>query len=140
MKFNFFKKIWGKKDKDQEKQATTKDVAQESKSSATEITAEAKEPLLEYNAGDLKIIPLITEKTSNLAARYNQYTFIVDTNVNRQEAKKAIEKIFKVQVTKVSIVNYKERIRGATRIKSRRKSFKKVIATLKPGQKIPLFE
>lgn len=140
MKFNFFKKIWGKQNKDQERQTITKDSNKEAKNFTTDIASSAQDQLLEYNAGDLKIIPLITEKTSALAARYNQYTFVVNNKVNKQEAKKAIEKIFKVQVTKVSIINYKERIRGATKIRSHRKSFKKVIVTLKPGQKIPLFE
>jgi len=47
--------------------------------------------------------------------------------------------MFAVKVVGVKIINYKERIRGVAKIKSRKKKFKKIIVQLKEGEKIPLF-
>ena len=45
--------------------------------------------------------PMMTEKTTNLN-QFNQYSFIVSKDSNSFEIKSAIEKIFKVKVTKVN--------------------------------------
>ena len=45
--------------------------------------------------------PLMTEKSTNLN-QYNQYSFIVSKDSNVFEIKNAVEKIFKVKVTKVN--------------------------------------
>jgi large subunit ribosomal protein L23 len=122
MKFNFFKKIWGRKEKPEEK-----------KEEKREITFEP------YRGVDFKILPLITEKTLRLA-KENRYTFLVEPKVNKKQIKSAIEKIFNVKVVKVRTMNYKKRIRGLTKIKSTRPRFKKAIVQLQPGQTISIFE
>jgi large subunit ribosomal protein L23 len=122
MKFNFFKKIWGRKEKPEEKKEEKK-----------EITFEP------YRGVDFKILPLITEKTLRLA-KENRYTFLVEPKVNKKQIKSAIEKIFNVKVVKVRTMNYKKRIRGLTKIKSTRPRFKKAIVQLQPGQTISIFE
>ena len=45
--------------------------------------------------------PLLTEKSTNLN-QFNQYTFIVDKKSNSFEIQQAIEKIFRVKVTKIN--------------------------------------
>ena len=45
--------------------------------------------------------PITTEKSTNLQ-QFNQYTFLVSKESNRNEIKQAIEKIFKVKVTKIN--------------------------------------
>ena len=45
--------------------------------------------------------PLLTEKSTNLN-QFNQYSFVVNKESNVIEIKSAIEKIFKVKVTKVN--------------------------------------
>ena len=45
--------------------------------------------------------PIMTEKSTNLN-QYNQYSFIVSKASNSKEIKLAIEKIFKVKVTKIN--------------------------------------
>ena len=45
--------------------------------------------------------PITTEKSTNLQ-QFNQYSFIVSKNSNSLEIKEAIEKIFKVKVSKVN--------------------------------------
>ena len=52
--------------------------------------------------------------------------------------KKNIEKIFKVEVTKVNIVNKKNRIKATRGKKVKVPGFKKAIVTLKKGQNIDL--
>jgi large subunit ribosomal protein L23 len=122
MKFNFFKKIWGRKEKEEEKPEEKK-----------EITFEP------YRGVDFKILPLITEKTLKLA-KENKYTFLVEPKINKSQIKNAIEKIFNVKVVKVRTINYKKRQRGLTKIKSTRPKFKKAIIQLQSGQTISIFE
>jgi large subunit ribosomal protein L23 len=122
MKFNFFKKIWGRKEKPEEKKEEKK-----------EITFEP------YRGVDFKILPLITEKTLRLA-KENKYTFLVEQGINKEQIKNAIEKIFNVKVVKVRTINYQKRTRGLTKIKSVRPKFKKAIVQLQSGQTISIFE
>ena len=46
--------------------------------------------------------PIITEQTSQLGEKINQVVFKVDLDANKREIKKAIEKLFKVEVIKVT--------------------------------------
>ena len=79
--------------------------------------------------------PMLTEKSTNLN-QYNQYSFVVSTNSNCYEIKSAIEKIFKVKVTKIntSIVTGKPKtFKG---IDGYKKIYKKAIVTLAEGNTI----
>ena len=46
--------------------------------------------------------PIITEQTAQLGEKINQVVFKVDLDANKREIKKAIEKLFKVEVIKVT--------------------------------------
>ncbi len=83
--------------------------------------------------------PVITEQSMDCAAQ-GKYTFRVASDSNKFEIKDALEKIFKVKVMKVNIINIsgKERRRG--RIVGKTSSWKKAIVTLKKGDKIEIFE
>ena len=79
--------------------------------------------------------PILTEKSTNLN-QFNQYTFRVDLHASSLEIKNAIEKIFKVKVSKIntSIVRGKlKTFKGAFGYK---KNYKKAIVTLTEGQTI----
>ena len=79
--------------------------------------------------------PMMTEKSTNLN-QFNQYSFIVSRDSNSNEIKQAIEKIFKVKVTKVntSIVRGKSKtFKGSIGFK---KDYKKAIITLAEGSAI----
>lgn len=91
---------------------------------------------------ELIIKPLISEKSFNLVDNENQYTFLVSRKANKIEIKKAIEKMFKVEVKKVRIVCVRgKRVKfGKYRTEGLRKDYKKAIATLKTGDKIELFD
>ena len=83
--------------------------------------------------------PLITEKTTVLQER-NKYAFEIADKANKHEVKVAVEKSFKVNVTKVNIVNYHGKQKKLGRRVMMTPSWKKAIVTLIPGQKIEFFE
>lgn len=82
---------------------------------------------------------LISEK-SYLAAANGKFTFIVDKHADKDSVAKAVEGLFKVNVLSVNTANYIGKIKTTKRVTGKRNDFKKVILTLKPGQKIDLFE
>ncbi len=86
---------------------------------------------------DKILSPLVTEKSTNLSEQ-NKITFKVHKNANKKNLKKNLEKIFKVNVTKVNIINKKSRIKITRGKKVKVKGFKKAIITLKKGQNIDL--
>ena len=86
---------------------------------------------------DKIISPLVTEKSTNLSEQ-NKIIFKVNSKANKKNLKKNIEKIFKVNVTKVNIINKKTRTKITRGKKVRVKGYKKAIITLKKGQSIDL--
>ena len=86
---------------------------------------------------DKILSPLLTEKTTNLSEQ-NKVVFKVPASANKKNLKINIEKIFKVNVTKINIINKKSRIKTTRGKKVRVKGFKKAIITLKKGQNIDL--
>mgnify|MGYP001998157687 FL=1 len=86
---------------------------------------------------DKIISPIVTEKSTNLSEQ-NKIVFKVPLKANKKNLKTSIEKIFKVSVTKVNIVNKKNRIKTTKGKKIKIKGYKKAIITLKKGQNIDL--
>ena len=86
---------------------------------------------------DKIISPFVTEKSTNLSEQ-NKIVFKVPAGSNKTNLKKNIEKIFKVNVTKINIVNKQNRIKITRGKKVRVSGFKKAIITLKKGQSIDL--
>jgi large subunit ribosomal protein L23 len=83
--------------------------------------------------------PLVTEKNTSLQVQ-GKYAFEVSKSANKTQVKEAVEKAFKVNVLSVNILN----VRGSERRVGRRvvtgSSWKKAVVTLKPGDKIQIFE
>ena len=86
---------------------------------------------------DKLISPLVTEKSTNLSEQ-NKIIFKVPREANKNNLKKNIEKIFKVNVTKINIINKKGRIKLTRGRKVKVLGYKKAIITLKKGQNIDL--
>ena len=86
---------------------------------------------------DKIISPLVTEKSTNLSEQ-NKIIFKVNSKANKKNLKLNIEKIFKVNVTKVNIINKKTRFKNTRGKKVKVKGYKKAIVTLKKGQNIDL--
>ncbi len=86
---------------------------------------------------DKIISPIITEKSTKIS-EYNKIVFKVPANADKNNLKKNIEKIFKVNVVKVNIINKKNREKLTRGRKVKISGFKKAIVTLKKGQNIDL--
>ena len=86
---------------------------------------------------DKIISPHITEKSTNLSEQ-NKIIFKVPNKANKKNLKKSIEKIFKVNVTKINIINKRSKIKVARGRKIKISGFKKAIVTIKKGQNIDL--
>ncbi len=81
--------------------------------------------------------PIITEKATILSEQ-NKTVFKVHNKANKKTIKKSIEKLFKVNVTKINIINQKTKIKMRQGKKSFKSGYKKAIVTLKKGQSIDL--
>jgi len=86
---------------------------------------------------DKIVSPMVTEKSTNLSEQ-NKIVFKVPASANKTNLKKNIEKIFKVNVTKINIINKQNRVKITRGKKVRVSGFKKAIITLKKGQSIDL--
>ena len=86
---------------------------------------------------DKILSPLVTEKSTNLSEHY-KIIFKVPSKANKTNIKNNIEKIFKVNVTKVNIINKQNRTKLTRGRKVKVSGFKKAIITLKKGQSIDL--
>tara|TARA_S200000501_G_scaffold321743_1_gene317330 strand:+ start:499 stop:792 length:294 start_codon:yes stop_codon:yes gene_type:complete len=89
------------------------------------------------NLYDSIVGPVITEKSTNLST-LNKVVFKVIDSANKKNLKKNIEKIFKVNVTKINIINKRNRKKITRGRIVRVKGYKKAIVTLKKGQSIDL--
>jgi len=89
------------------------------------------------NLYDSILSPLVTEKSTNLS-EINKVVFKVNSSANKKSIKKSIEKIFKVNVIKINIINKQRRIKIARGKKAKVRGYKKAIITLKKGQNIDL--
>jgi|TARA_B100001013_G_scaffold117693_1_gene67915 large subunit ribosomal protein L23 len=86
---------------------------------------------------DKILSPIITEKSTNISEQ-NKIIFKVPSKANKKNLKTSIEKIFKVNVTKINIINKRNRIKTTRGKKVKIKGYKKAIITLKKGQNIDL--
>ena len=86
---------------------------------------------------DKIISPFVTEKSTNLSEQ-NKIVFKVPDRANKDNLKKNIEKIFKVNVIKINIINKRNRTTFTRGRKVKISGFKKAIITLKKGQSIDL--
>ena len=81
--------------------------------------------------------PIITEKATILSEQ-NKTVFKVHSGANKKTIKKNIEKIFKVNVVKVNIINKKTKKKIKQGKLATKSGYKKAIITLKKGQSIDL--
>ena len=86
---------------------------------------------------DKILFPVVTEKSTNLSIQ-NKIVFKVPNKSNKKNLKKNIEKIFKVNVVKVNIINKQIRTKITRGKKVKVPGYKKAIITLKKCQSIDL--
>lgn len=84
--------------------------------------------------------PLLTEKCHDLKEKHNQVAFRVDRGANKVQIKEAVEKLFKVKVKRVNVINMQGKTKRLGRHSGRRAAWKKAVITLMPGEKIDVIE
>lgn len=86
---------------------------------------------------DIILSPVVTEKSS-LAMENNQVVFKVALDANKPQIKRAVEELFKVQVTGVNTLRQKGKVKRFRGRPGRRSDYKKAIVTLAEGHSIDI--
>ena len=95
---------------------------------------------MNLTAHDIIIRPIITEQSMDQVAD-KKYTFQVHTDANKIQIKKAVEEIFKVEVEKVTTINYIGKPKRQGVFAGKRADWKKAVVKLTENSKtIELFE
>jgi large subunit ribosomal protein L23 len=89
---------------------------------------------------DIIVKPLLTEKSNQLRETLNQVAFKVRKDANKIEIKKAVEDALKVKVASVNVMRVQGKIKRLGKFEGKTSDWKKAIVTLKPGEKISIFE
>ncbi|MBU5308752.1 50S ribosomal protein L23 [Clostridioides mangenotii] len=81
------------------------------------------------NPHDIVIKPVVTERSMEEMGE-KKYTFVVAKTANKTEIKKAVEKIFGVDVDKVNTLNYDGKMKRMGKTEGRTPGFKKAVVKL----------
>ena len=84
--------------------------------------------------------PLLTEKITGLREKFNTVGFMVHPDANRLQIKQAVETLLKVKVARVNVLNVQGKVKRLGRFSGKRSDWKKAFVTLKPGEKLELYE
>jgi large subunit ribosomal protein L23 len=84
--------------------------------------------------------PIVTEKSSLLKDGGNQYVFEVARTANKIEIAKAVERLFKVKVISVHVMNMEGKKRRLGKFSGKRPDWRKAIVKVNPKDKISFFE
>ena len=87
---------------------------------------------------DVLLAPVISEKSYGLLDE-NKYTFDVHPLANKTQIKIAVEKVFGVKVTDVNTINRQGKRKRTRHGFGQRKSTKRAIVSLAPGERIDIF-
>lgn len=82
------------------------------------------------------LAPHVSEKSSRLADKHRQVVLRVRPDASKPVIKRAVEKLFNVQVESITVANVKGKIKRTARTEGRRQNWKKAYVRLKPGQDI----
>jgi large subunit ribosomal protein L23 len=97
---------------------------------------------MSLNAFNTVLRPVVSEKSTMLSDQ-GTYVFEVAPNANKIQIKRAVEEAFadkKIQVASVNILRVQGKMRRLGRHSGMTRSWKKAIVTLRPGQRLELFE
>ena len=89
---------------------------------------------------DILLKPLLTEKLTSLREKGNKVGFVVRSDANRIEIKRAVEVMLKVRVERVNVMNVRGKTKRLGKFAGKRSDWKKAIVTLKEGDAIEVFE
>jgi large subunit ribosomal protein L23 len=83
---------------------------------------------------------VVTEKAERLKVEQSRYTFKVAPTANKIQVREAVERLFKVHVREVRVMNFLGKMRRMGRFTGRRPDWRKAIVTLKQGERIESLE
>lgn len=83
----------------------------------------------------MKVIlePRVTEKSTLVGDKHNQFVFKVAKDATKPEIKKAVELLFEVEVDSVQVTRVKGKQKRFGQMLGHRASWKKAYVQLKPG-------
>jgi len=79
------------------------------------------------------LAPLVSEKSTFIGEKHNQYVFHVAADATKPEIKAAVELMFKTKVKSVQVTNVKGKDKRFGRFEGRRRNWKKAYVSLLPG-------
>ena len=82
------------------------------------------------------LAPQVSEKSTFVGEKHNQYVFRVSADATKPEIKAAVELMFKTSVESVTITNVKGKEKRFGRFMGRRRNWKKAYVRLAAGQEI----
>lgn len=82
---------------------------------------------------DILLEPCVSEKSTQVADKYNQFVFKVASSAKKEDVKKAVELMFSVKVESVQVSNVKGKQKTFKQLSGARKSWKKAYVRLKDG-------
>ncbi|TDR19412.1 50S ribosomal protein L23 [Marinicella litoralis] len=82
------------------------------------------------------LAPVISEKSNRVGELSNQYVFKVAKSANKAEIKTAVEKLFKVSVENVSVMNVKGKTKSFKMRPGKRPDWKKAYVRIQADQMI----
>ncbi len=85
------------------------------------------------------LAPVISEKAAHLAAAH-QYVFHVGLTANKVMVKQAVKSAYKVDAVSVNMIRVEGKTVRRGKTVGKQSDYKKAIVTLKPGQKIEMYE
>ncbi|MFO0707836.1 MAG: 50S ribosomal protein L23 [Nitrospira sp.] len=95
---------------------------------------------MKLNMHAVLVQPLLTEKITGLRETTNTVGFMVHPDANRLQIKQAVETLLKVKVARVNVLNVQGKVKRLGRFSGKRSDWKKAFVTLKPGEKLELYE
>ena len=91
------------------------------------------------DATQVLIRPVVSEKTYVLATA-GKYTFRVHADAHKTQIKQAVEELFEVKVLDVATMSVKGKPKRRGYTAGTRRSWKKAVVQVAPGQTIPIFQ
>jgi large subunit ribosomal protein L23 len=79
------------------------------------------------------LAPQVSEKSTFVGEKNNQYVFRVAADATKPEIKAAVELMFKTKVKSVQVTNVKGKEKRFGRFEGRRRNWKKAYVSLMPG-------
>lgn len=94
---------------------------------------------VEFDAYQIILRPLVTEKGTHLSEHSNTYTFAVNRLADKEQIKQAVQELWSVRVVKVRTQNRRGKPRRHKMSHGYTKSWKKAIVKLHDDDRIAFF-